>query len=367
MSYFIHPYTGKKTSIYSKAAEKLFKELDNPPTKSTNTQSGGGSNKLNLIYMAKPSYGGWVSFTAHLALKYNCNLYKIGNRTEVMKGGGPRLRNFGYGIDYQNLEAEDAAKLPNVLITAIDKSNYKHLDLFPKNTGLVLHDPTEFKGKSTQPVIDNLSKFKIYTIRSTVHDMLKQNFGINSKFLVHPFHQYQYGSGQKNKAVSISRVDFDKHTDVIIKANDLLRKKGNKNTVDIYGAKNDLYVYHHIKNKLNLDLDRYYKGTFGKDFSDLTNLLKNAKFVVDMSAIKGDGGGSQYTFLEAIHQNCALVLNSKWVDGVKTPFKNGHNCYVVSDENELAKLLNSNPNTTNIVKNAKKLLTPHTQVDWTKN
>ena len=37
---------------------------------------------MNLIYMAKPTYGGWVSFTAHLANKYNFKIYKITKRTE---------------------------------------------------------------------------------------------------------------------------------------------------------------------------------------------------------------------------------------------------------------------------------------------
>ena len=83
-----------------------------------------------------------------------------------------------------------------------------------------------------------------------------------------------------------------------------------------------------------------------------------------MSAIKGDGGGSQYTFLEAIYQDCALVLNSKWVEGVKTPFKNKFNCFVVSNEKELADLLSSNPDTTKITQNAKKLLEPHIDVNW---
>ena len=84
-----------------------------------------------------------------------------------------------------------------------------------------------------------------------------------------------------------------------------------------------------------------------------------------MSAIKGDGGGSQYTFLEAIYQGCALILNSKWVEGVNTPFKDGYNCFVVSNENELASLLSKNPDTTSIVKNAKLLLKPHLDVNWT--
>ena len=39
----------------------------------------------NLIYLAKPIYGGWVTFTAHLCLKYNCDLFKITKRTESKK------------------------------------------------------------------------------------------------------------------------------------------------------------------------------------------------------------------------------------------------------------------------------------------
>ena len=39
------------------------------------------------------------------------------------------------------------------------------------------------------------------------------------------------------------------------------------------------------------------------------DLLDNCAFVVDMSIIKGDGGGTQYTFLEAIYHDCySLIL-----------------------------------------------------------
>ena len=41
---------------------------------------------MNLVYMAKPIYGGWVTFTSHLALKCGADLYKIGKRTEPKKG-----------------------------------------------------------------------------------------------------------------------------------------------------------------------------------------------------------------------------------------------------------------------------------------
>ena len=360
MLYFIHPVTNKKTYIYSKEGLQFYEKYC-----LHGIQKGGAG--MNLVYMAKPPYGGWVSFTAHMALKYNAKLYKIGNKTEINKNGEPVLRDYGYGVKYQNLHIDDASKLDNVLITAIDKNYYKHLDKFPDNTSIVIHDPTEIKGKSTQPVLDNLDRFNVFTIRETVSKLLKEGrsdpHGFNPKsnsFLIHPFHEYRKSSDKKNKAVAISRIDFDKHTEIILDANEQLGGKA----VDIYGAKNDLYVYHHLKNKLGLDLDKYYKGTFKKSFEEVDNILKNAKYVIDMSAIKGDGGGSQYTFLEAIYQDCALVLNSKWVDGVKTPFKHGYNCFVVSNSRELADLLKKNPDTSQIIKNAKLLLKPHLDVMW---
>ena len=33
----------------------------------------------NLLYLAKPIYGGWVTFTSHLSHKYESPIYKITN------------------------------------------------------------------------------------------------------------------------------------------------------------------------------------------------------------------------------------------------------------------------------------------------
>ncbi len=321
---------------------------------------------INLIYMAKPRFGGWVTFTAHLSRKYNYRLYKFHTKTEVKKDGTPVLRDYGYGVKYQNISIEDAAKLTNIMITAIDKNYYKYLDKFPsKKTTLVIHDSTEVKGKSTQPVIDNLSRFKIITIRETVKTYLKKNFKISSQFKLHPFFEYDITKNKNEKAVAISRIDFDKHTDIIIKANNkLLEKNEEDKIVDIYGAKNDLYVFHHLQKKLNLNLDDFYKGTFKKDFNDLDNVLSEAKFMIDLSAIHNDGGGSQYTFLEAIYQGAVLVLNSKWVENTKSVFKDKFNCFVVKDENDLVKLLKKWPGVVKVRNNAKKILEPHLDVKW---
>ena len=312
--------------------------------------------------MAKPPYGGWVSFTVHLAKKYNLPLYKIGKRTERLKNGELRMRNFGYGVKYTNISIEDASKLDNILITAIDKKYYEYLNSFPNNTGLVIHDPTEVKGKSTGPVINNLDRFKIFTIRKTVEKYLKSKFNVNSLFLHHPFYEYPKSlNSKKTNNIATSRIDFDKHTDQILLANQNLDvdKK-----VTIYGAKNDLYVYHHLTKKLGLDINENYGGTFPKSFEYLDSILNNAKYVVDLSAIKNDGGGSQYTFLEAIYQGAVLVLNNKWIDGTNSIFKDKENCLVVSNSEELVKVLNKKTNTKKLAKNALKLLKPHTEVRW---
>ena len=295
----------------------------------------------NLVYMSKPVYGGWVSFTAHLSNKYNCPLYKIGKRTESRK------RPFGYDITYQNITIDELIKLPNLLITCIDKKYYEYLPNI-KDATIVIHDPTELK----PPVLECLKRFKIITIRPTVSELLKTKYNLDNKFIYHPFYEFPRILKNKIKAVSLSRVDFDKNTDIIVKAND------SGCEIDIYGSMNELYVYHKLR---ETDFRNYYKGRFDKTFEAINEILADCKYVIDMSVIKGDGGGSQYTFLEAIYMDCCLILNKKWVDGLDSPFKHNHNCFIVENHEELTTLLKSNPDTTEICKNAKELLKNHTE------
>ena len=64
---------------------------------------------ISLVYLAKPIYGGWVTFTVHLSKKFNYRLYKVSKRTEK------KMRSFGYDVDYQNVCIEDLLKLPNLM------------------------------------------------------------------------------------------------------------------------------------------------------------------------------------------------------------------------------------------------------------
>ena len=313
------------------------------------------SSKKNLVYMAKPIYGGWVTFTAHLNLKYNYPLFKIGKRSES------NGRNYGYKVSYQNLKMEDILKKPNLMITAIDKHYYEYLPHFPKGTYLVIHDPTELKGKDN-PVVKHIHNFRILTIRETVQKYLKDNFNIDSEFKVHPFYEYNKDCKEplEHKCVSVSRIDFDKNTDLLLKANLQL---GDEQKIQIFGAENRLYVHHKLA---QLNFKEYWKGKYNKEYPLLyenKDILKGSKYMIDMSTIKNDGGGTQYTFLEAIYNDCVLILHDEWIDkGIL--FTRGNNCLGCRDENDISQILNEDLDHSKLVKESKKILKKHIDVEW---
>ena len=321
---------------------------------------------MNLVYMARPVYGGWVTMTAHLSLTFNYPIFKITKKSEKSK------RNFGYGVEYQNKSIIDLIKLDDLVITAIDKNYYEYLDKFPDSTILIIHDPTEVKNKD---FVEKIKRFRIYTIRDTVYHYLLNNLGIQSVLRVHPFYQYPLIDNNQNSlynCLSISRIDFDKHTEIILKANRLIDYDSNK--IHIFGAENRLYVHHKLSSLgLKEDFEKYWMKKFPKNLpltdSDSNNLLNNCEYVVDMSIIKGDGGGTQYTFLEAIYNDCILILHDEWVKQGNL-FKDKHNCYVVglteNPDQEIANIIN-NPNKKLdkiILKNSKKILETHIKKDF---
>ena len=316
---------------------------------------------MNLVYMARPVYGGWVTMAAHLSLTFNYPIFKITKKSEKSK------RNFGYNVQYQNKSIIDLIKLDNLVITAIDKNYYQYLDQFPDSTILIIHDPTEVKNKD---FVEKIKRFKIYTIRDTVYYYLLNNLGIQSVLRVHPFYQYPLIDNNKNSpynCLSISRIDFDKHTEIILKANRLIEADSNK--IHIFGAENRLYVHHKLSSLgLKEDFEKYWMKKFPKNLpltdSDSNNLLNNCEYIIDMSIIKSDGGGTQYTFLEAIYNDCILILHDEWVKQGNL-FKDKYNCYVVglteNPDQEIANIIN-NPNkklNKIILKNSKKILEMH--------
>jgi hypothetical protein len=323
----------------------------------------------NLVYLAKPVYGGWVTFTAHMARKYKYPIHKVTKNSEKTK------REYGYGCPYQNLAIQDVVGLPNVLITAVDKHFWSTLQFFPEGTGIVIHDPTECKShKDGNPLVQDtdygshlLRRFKVYTIRSSVQEYLLKTFQIESTFLKHPFYAavippHTKGVGFPN--VSIARIDFDKNTDILLRANPLIVDPQKR--IRLFGAENRLYVYHQLR---DLGIEEYWLGKFPKAIIPTyegQGILHGARYMIDLSTIKNDGGGTQYTFLEAIHQGCVLILNHAWIEA-GTTFESGRNCIGVKDEHELSSFLNrglTRAEHAKLVKESRRLLQEHVDVRW---
>jgi hypothetical protein len=271
-----------------------------------------------------------VSFSYHLSKILNENhVLKI---KETFKGGGQ----FYGDIQYKNIKKNAIHNFQKPIILAVDKAHYQYLKYF-KDAIIIIHDPTELSFE----VIEFAKKNKVITIREIVHELLKKN-GIKNIFLKHPFYKYPKINLEKKYNRSLSRVDFDKNTDIICKANNLGAN------VEIYGYKNHIYYFHKLK---ELNFDKYYKGYYSKNLRDISKLYAETRFLIDMSTIKNDGGGTQYTFLEAEYHGCSLILNKNWCNVKNSLYINGINCYSVSDEKELLKALHQKPIYSNLIPN----------------
>jgi hypothetical protein len=275
--------------------------------------------KNRLFYLSNSDYGGWVSFTYHLAnLLQEDSVIKI---KPTLKGGGTFYGN----VRYFNVPKEVIKKFEQPIITAVDKAHYQYLRLF-KNPIIVIHDPTELSEEMLQIAKTN----KVITIRESVHNLLL-SLGINNQFLKHPFYKYKKEKGNNAINRSLSRVDFDKNTHIICKANNLGAG------IEIYGYKNHIYYFHKLK---ELGFDSQYKGYYSKKINDISSLYANTKYLVDLSTIKQDGGGTQYTFLEAEYHHCGLILHKDWCNVPNSVYRNGENCHTIADEHELLEAIN---------------------------
>ena len=323
----------------------------------------------SFFFISNYMYGGCLTFTAHLLHTLNRKkVFRIAKKFEKRK------KNFGYGIRYQNVPVEYLDSVQNIFITDM----YQHFECLEKlrritkergkEVTIVVHDPGEIF-RFNEPY---LKYWNIITIRKSMQQYLQDKYGIESKFIYHPFYPYSIeqegdrddydyddveGEEKKMQAVSISRIDFYKNIEIILDAN----KKVKNNPIKIYGWANKEYVSEQLD---TVTFNQYYQGKYAKSFDATSKILKKAKFLIDLSFLPNDGGGTQYTFLDAIYHNCAIILNRQWIENVDREyrdFKEGKNCYAISNSEELRELLDSaeNIDTTKIVQNARKLLDRH--------
>lgn len=255
---------------------------------------------ISLFDLSGVQFGGWASFTAHLALRLEAldeevRVFRVGGRTEN------KVRAWR-GIGYQNLSQLAAlaqCESGPALMTAVGKKQAEFAGrLAEAGAKVVLHDPTEKH-------VAELAGCPTVVIREA-------NMADGRTFLSHP---YQVGLGHPGRrcfrAVAYSRLDWDKRTGTIVEANELLADDPSGRFVELYGAENRLYTHHRL-GTLHPDWRDHYHGQMPSDLGAGVTVASMGELAVDLSVIVGDGGGTQYTHLEAFEAEAALVLHSDW-------------------------------------------------------
>lgn len=287
--------------------------------------------KVHLFYLSPNTTGGWVTFTAHLidaleAAGVEVELRKIGNRTE------PKRRNFGYGREYRNTSESDTYDLcinETVLIVAAAKKFKAQTDqMMDLGARIVVHDPTELKNL---PPVEFMQE-RVVVIRKNALRYLP-----DATFIRHPYTRQveQAPTVKETLCVSTSRIDFDKNTTMLLDANRLLSAD---RQIDIRGFENRLYT----KFKVIPDYPEWVQSVaaYPREKDAAIDILRDALWMADMSVIKGDGGGTQYTFLEAWDAGAVPILHHEWImpDDDMVPTQN---CLVVTSGSDLATILNA--------------------------
>lgn len=298
---------------------------------------------FNLFYLADPSFGGWVTYTVHLAQSleacgHTWALFKVRERTDPPH----RVRDFGSGLTYRNLAQLDAELLVATGPALVVAMGPKHLDvaaaLVTAGARIVIHDPTELNAQVCAAL--HAARARVVVIRESNVPHL-QRAQLEPVFVPHPYIAHAHPvPNRRVHAVAISRLDWDKHTLDIAAANARLPLE---RRVVIYGAENRMYTHLKIDKALGTDWRVQYRGRYPATFDAAVELAADARFMVDLSAIAGDGDGTQYTFLEAWDAGAALVVSRKWCTTGKGAV-NETTAEVVDDVAALVHVLEGAPN-----------------------
>jgi len=273
--------------------------------------------------------GGIKSFSIHLQrlleMHYDCNvtMYMVKPRTE-----GKR-RTISGNFQYMNVSADDAVaiatRLPSLIVYF---ANYKKSDnaeycrkLLEIGTPLIIHDTRGLNGVDEKFLDTNL----------VVLSKAAQTQLPKAVLLYHPYVGYDFVREIQNNAVCMTRIDREKHTDIILEANNLL---DSNNKIALCGMIDRMYEYRYLQAKYPYWKD-YYIGTPEKLEMTAQDIVSKNRFAIDMSTLKNDGGRTQYSFLEAMNVGATLVINNEWL---KYPgdMKHGFNCVGVGSPQELA-------------------------------
>jgi hypothetical protein len=288
--------------------------------------------RIYLIHLInKFNYGGSTTYLIHLYEQ----MKSLGYEPVIIKRGKKDRVGSYYHIPvffYDDEKILYIAKNNKSIITYCFWSENGDLAkrLLRLNVPMVLHDPSEFNDEWL-PIAKKLNNTIV--IREKNKNNLKE-YGIESTFIPHPYITKEIDTKKNKLAVCPARIDFRKHTDIVCEYNNEA-----ENPIHIYGEINRMFDYHKLTPTYPNWKWNYY-GVIPAIFHEQIKVISKYEYSIDLTAIKKDGGGTQYCFFEAWNSNCILILNKKW-DCENSTLKDKINCIFINDAKELKYVLDN--------------------------
>lgn len=335
----------------------------------------GGIMRINIITLAtfgRIRSGGWVTNTGQLARSLSLMGHKPAIYQPLAGRTGNAPRPYGQGLEYQPLADVDLLKLPKkapTILNVVSRPEYHDLALALMKAGafIVIHDPTEIKDTRFYQQID---RYPVLVNRPRMVHYFSKAYWLPHSYVPTKNVEKPVWKDRKSNAVCLSRIDFDKGIDLILQAHSYLPHHEAAH-VEFFG--DELRVY-----------SRFLVAPYGWKQHDgiryprdgattAVEKARNYRYMVDMSTIRGDGGGTQWTLLEGADAGCVLVINRGWLtsatkarpslldtpiseSGSEDELVDGVNCIAVESSAQLATVL----------VDGYKLINPHTKTppDW---
>lgn len=294
---------------------------------------------IALFYNAFRNPNGTITITKHIetmfrAMGEEVRIYRMvskpGKSKPLTTVGGPLARE----VDV-NAAIDIVNNYPSLMVHYMHDGsvNQEYAVRLVLETGLpfIIHDHRGLKPEMLDAA--HRSNARIVFIRDTLRKRFNEesNIHYDTIFLKHPYIRHEdVDVKMKYNAVSLGRVAREKKIEMVCEANALLRV-GSK--IMIAGAETDR-IYSHFTLDKNYPEWKMYR--IKEPGTDQFALCRSTKFSIDMTEFKGDGGGTQYTFLEAMDAGSQLVLNANWMKFGNSEMQEGYNCVSVGSPVELA-------------------------------
>lgn len=268
---------------------------------------------IYLVQLCKDSKrnGGCATFTEHLKRG-------MGDRAEVVRvmredRSEKKPRTFGHSCDYWNLTMDDFLDRrkdnPGPIVICVNDGGSEVADYMMRclpDTWFVYHD-----FRSLQDMTYDVEDCdRVFVIRASNLTQCTK-----AHFIPHPYERFMMNrewmpySMRSYRSVAHTRIDFDKRTHVILAANKLLPTELQ---CIVKGRENRLYGKHKLQSQF--PWWEVGKNEFPRGWGSPVEFCHHATMDVDMTLIKGDGCGSQYSFLEAMDAGTIPVISLDWGD-----------------------------------------------------